>query len=107
MRKADPLYKIFEQHLFNALVEDESADELVDRVVQEYLAELAHGGSIPPESKPEIAADLKDEVVEMFRKKTYGHYSLAEYRKSLAARNAAHSDHAPQIKTPARGRRSS
>lgn len=107
MRKADPLYKIFEQNLFNALVEDESADELVNRVVEEYLAELAHGGSIPPKSKPELAADLKDEVIEMFRKKTYGHYSLAEYRRSPAARDAARSDHAPQTKTPARGRRSS
>lgn len=79
----DLLYSIFEHHLFNALVEDESSDEFFKRVVGDYLLELKRLGSqIPREHHASVESDLREEVLEMFRKKTYGHYSLAAFRKA-------------------------
>lgn len=81
----DLLYSIFEQHLYNALVEDEVADDLIVRVVRDYLALLSSRGTIMKEHLPSIESDLREEVLEMLRKKTYGHFNLAEFRKAHAA----------------------
>lgn len=78
----DPLFNIFEQHLFNALVEEETTEEFLDRVVKDYLCDLKSHGLIPPSQIQVLESDLKEEVLEMLRKKTYGHYSLKEFRKS-------------------------
>ncbi len=87
--KIDPLYDIFEQHLYNALVEDESTDEFLSRVVGDYMGRLSSLGTvILHEHRPLIETDLRDEVLEMLRKKTYGHFNLAEFRKTKAAKSA-------------------
>ena len=78
----DLLYTLFEQHLFNALVENETSDEFLGRVVAEYIKLLSTRGMITREHKTMIEADLKDEVLEMLRKKTYGHYNMASFRKA-------------------------
>ena len=78
----DLLYTLFEQHLFNAIVENESSDEFLLRVVGEYIKLLSTRGVIAHEHRATIEADLKDEVQEMLRKKTYGHFNLTEFRKS-------------------------
>jgi hypothetical protein len=83
--QGDDLYAIFEHHLLNALVEEESTDEFLKRVVQDYLAQIAMTGVIPNEHRATIEEDLREEVLEMLRKKTYGHYSLKTYRKSKTA----------------------
>jgi hypothetical protein len=109
MKTADPLYHLFEQHLHNALVENESAGDLIERVVKDYLSELASQGSISPTHAADIESDLREEVLEMFRKKTYGHYNLAEYRNQMNITGSSAASHtsAEETKTPARGRRSS
>jgi hypothetical protein len=82
----DLLYNIFEHHLFNALVEDETADEFLGRVVKEYLGRLtAADGMIPRDHIESVETDLREEVLEMLRKKTYGHFNLAEFRKAHSA----------------------
>jgi hypothetical protein len=81
----DLLYTIFEQYLFNALVEDETTEDFLTRVVREYMARLSQKGSIPREFTSMIEGDLHDEVLEMFRKKTYGHYNLSDFRKAHSA----------------------
>jgi hypothetical protein len=80
----DPLYSLFEQHLFNAMVEEETSEELIVRVVQNYLEAIKADGVIPPLQLASIENDLREEVLEMLRKKTYGHYSLSEFRKKAA-----------------------
>ena len=83
MRPAfDPLYSIFEQHLMNALIEEETTEDFVLRVVRDYLGRLDQVGSIPRYFVESIETDLKDEVLEMLRKKTYGHFSLDSFRKT-------------------------
>ena len=79
----DPLYFIFEQHLMNALVEDEGSQAFIQRVVEDYILKLRASGSvIPSETLSFIEQDLQDEVLEMLRKKTYGHHNITEFRKS-------------------------
>jgi hypothetical protein len=99
----DRLYCIFEQHLFNALVENESTEEFLAYVVKEYLEEIRSMGTLIPEHARSIEDDLREEVLEMLRKKIYGHYNLAEYRKTKAP--AVKEER--QIKTPTQRRRSS
>ena len=81
---ADPLYVLFEQHLYSALVEDETTDDFLARVVGDYLARLSQTSIIPQHIRPAIEEDLRDEVLEMLRKKTYGHYNLREFRKAAS-----------------------
>jgi hypothetical protein len=82
-RELDPLYSLFEQHLLTALVEDETSDEFVNRVVIAYLGRLVTDGAVIPKShQMTLESDLKEEVMEMFRKKTYGHFNLSSYRKA-------------------------
>lgn len=78
----DPLYSIFEQHLMNALIEEETTEDFVTRVVRDYICRIGHQGSIPRNFVETIETDLKDEVLEMLRKKTYGHFSLDIFRKN-------------------------
>ena len=92
MRFSDPLYNIFEQHLYNALVENETTDDFLDRVVNAYMTALTADAMIPQEHRPTVEVDLREEVLEMLRKKTYGHYNLTEFRRSQAA--------AAAVKTP-------
>lgn len=83
MRSTDPLYYIFEQHLFNALVEDEGTDAFLSRVVEDYVGRLIESGTvIPREVLPTVQQDLREEVLEMLRKKTYGHFNLADFRRA-------------------------
>lgn len=81
----DLLYTLFEQHLFNALVENETSDEFLNRVVGEYIKLLSSRGIITREHRAMIEEDLKEEVLEMLRKKTYGHFNLAAFRKAHSA----------------------
>ena len=82
---ADLLYTIFEQQLLSAMVEDETSDEFLGRVIREYMVLLGARGNILPEHVPVIEADLKEEVLEMMRKRTYGYYNLAEFRRAQSA----------------------
>ncbi len=78
----DLLYNIFEHYLFNAIVEDETSDEFLTRVVADYLERLSQKGQVPREHREVIESDLKEEVLEMLRKKTYGHFNLSDFRRA-------------------------
>ncbi len=98
MRKAtDPLYSVFEKHLMTALVEDETTDSFLDRVVTGYIGHLqTRGTTIPQAFRETLETDLKDEVLEMLRKKTYGHYDLASYRKAKGVETPLQTFNAPE-----------
>jgi hypothetical protein len=86
---SDLLYSIFEQHLFSALVENETSDEFLARVVRDYLARLTRlHAVIPREHYASVESDIREEVLEMLRKKTYGHYNLAAFRKAHGVETA-------------------
>lgn len=79
---ADLLYRLFEHHLYNALVEDETTDDFLTHVVNDYLEHSEIQTRVSPGHRDDIKEDLREEVLEMLRKKTYGHYSLTEFRKT-------------------------
>jgi hypothetical protein len=84
----DPLYHLFEQHLLNALVDEHSTDQFVDRVVKDYMERHHPRGAVPHHLIEVVRIDLRDEVLAMLRKKTYGHYNLDDYRKFIKSRSA-------------------
>jgi hypothetical protein len=94
----DLLYTLFEQHLLNSLVEDDTSDALIQRVVQDYLRLLSTKGTIPHGQQEELESDLKEEVLEMLRKRTYGHYNLSAFRKSLQIKSTEESAQVPAKK---------
>jgi hypothetical protein len=81
MSHRDPLYQLFEQHLYNCLFDEETSDQFVYRVVADYLEHILKTASIPIKVSEFVENDLRDEVREMLLKKTYGHFSLAEFRR--------------------------
>lgn len=79
----DLLFQIFQQHLHDTDCEIVSPKEFIQKVVGTYVFFLTRKGNIPGDQLDGIVEDLQDEVLEMFRKKTYGFYDLQDYRKSL------------------------
>jgi hypothetical protein len=84
MAHQEQLYMIFEKHLFSTPPEvDRSTDDFVKEVIYEYLEFLMQQGNIIPEHyKKELELDLREDVLDMTRKKTYGYLNIAEFRKN-------------------------
>lgn len=78
----DPLFTIFEQNLYQSLVEDETTDEFVDRVIYEYIQTLIATKRVPPDNADALEEGLREEILEMLRKKTYGYMNLRDYRRA-------------------------
>ena len=78
--KLDPLYIIFEQHLYNFNDDTDTEAAFVEKVVQDYLRFLETTGSIvAPKLKNMIAEELKDQVENMLKKKLYGFSSMEDF----------------------------
>jgi hypothetical protein len=84
----DLLFQIFDQHLDDTSCDIDSSKEFIQKVVGTYVFFLTRKGNIPLDQLEGIVEDLHCEVLEMFRKKTYGFYDLKDYRKSLKSRDA-------------------
>ena len=67
-----------EYHLFNALVEGERPDFVVDAVVAETLTEQM--AAIPIPLRSEYAEELRDQALEIVRKLTYGAQTIGDYK---------------------------
>ncbi len=79
----DLLFQIFHQHLHDPDCQIESAKELIQKTVGTYLLFISRTANIPDGHLQDVIEDLQEEVIEMYRKKTYGHYNLKDYRESL------------------------
>jgi hypothetical protein len=84
----DLLFQIFQQHLHNPDCKIVSSKEFIQKVVRTYLIFLSGAGSIPQGLVEDVIEDLEAEVLEMYRKKTYGFYNLKEYRSSAFNKDA-------------------
>jgi len=77
----DPLYIIFERHLYRSSTEGQSTQAFIDAVVQDYLSYLTtQDVHIPAKVRPALLEDLREEVREMTLKKTYGSVSVSEFQ---------------------------
>jgi hypothetical protein len=80
--KKDKLVEIFETHLKKRSNPRQTQAQLIFDVVADYIYHLMQIGNVPHTALDEIEADLKEEVLEIYRKKTYGYKDLDQYRKS-------------------------
>jgi len=79
----DPLYSIFEQHLYNFQDSDVDRKTFIAQVVQAYLTYLRKLKiAVPKHYEPYIAEELSIQVNTMLVKKIYGCLSIDEYRKT-------------------------
>jgi hypothetical protein len=95
--RVDPLYVIFEQHLYN--FQDSEADRktFVQNVVGEYLRHLRKLKIVVPRSlESSIVEELASIVNTMLVKKIYGFLTIEDYKKTAepAVRKRAKSRYA-------------
>lgn len=66
----------------------ETADQFVERVTQLFVEEFQHLKMYAPLGLDvEVIEEVQQEVLDLYRIKTYGHYSLQSYRLSMLQKN--------------------
>ncbi len=81
--KQDQLLEIFKKHLHQIDPETQGVQDLVYEVVGDYMAQLMKLGHIPQSHLDSLETDLREEVLEIYRKVTYGHLNLKDYKETL------------------------
>lgn len=66
---------------------NETTSQFVKRVRDQFVKYLLMSNTIPEPVFREVLTDLEEEIVEIFRKKTYGYQSLKEFRISRILKN--------------------
>ena len=95
----DPLYLIFEQHLYDFNDETDTEDAFVEKVVTDYLRFLQVTGSIINHKlKKLISEELKDQVSCMLKKRVLGSSNPAEFTDPIVKKNRRRSPKSPQSK---------
>lgn len=80
----DPLFVIFEEHLYNFQDSDQDRKTLIYNIVQDYLSFLRRKQiAIPLALEGPIVEELGRQVNAMLVKKIYGCFDLHEFQKSL------------------------
>ena len=66
---------------------NETTAQFVKRVRDQFVKYLLMSNTIPEPVFREVLTDLEEEIVDIFRKKTYGYQSLKEFRISRILKN--------------------
>lgn len=66
---------------------NETTSQFVKRVRDQFVKYLLMSNTIPEPVFREVLVDLEEEIVDIFRKKTYGYQSLKEFRISRILKN--------------------
>ena len=78
--KIDPLFTIFEKHLYDFGDETEDSVEFVDKVAKDYMRFLStHKVAVPGKWEKNILDEFRDQIRKMMIKKMYGCLSIEEY----------------------------
>lgn len=80
--KTDRLHEIFRDLLLSSDDPNETAASLIRRVASIYAFELLARAAVPLHLVDDMMTDLEAEVLEMYRKTTYGHLTLESFRTS-------------------------
>lgn len=78
--KNDRLFELMMLRLERADLAEESESDFILNVTAEYMAELMAQGNIPHFLLNVVERDISDELIEIYRKKTYGSVSPKDYR---------------------------
>lgn len=85
-KKPDPLYTIFEQHLFNFQDPNADSSTFCETIVKEYLTCMRRLGlSVPVEWEAQISEELFFQVNAMLVKKIYGCQTIDQYTANIPA----------------------
>lgn len=76
----DRLFQLMLQRLQREDLPKETQEEFMVETIASYMAELMELGFIPYHLMSKIEEDLKEELLEMFRKKTYGSINLSDFK---------------------------
>ncbi|MGK5082756.1 hypothetical protein WDW37_05565 [Bdellovibrionota bacterium FG-1] len=101
----DPLYVIFEQHLYNFQESDADRRTFIGNIINDYLTYLRKMNiAIPKSLESSIVEELAGQVNSMLVKKIYGCLSIDDYRKGAPApvKKKARSRYTRLAKTKAR-----
>jgi hypothetical protein len=78
----DPLYTIFEQHLYNFQDSDSDRKTFIVNIVKEYMTHLAKLNIVIPKSlEASVLEELADQVNSMLVKKIYGCLTIEDFQK--------------------------
>lgn len=80
MEQQDQLIILLKEALHDDSRPHEDGGELVHRVVQVYIESLLKKGFVPAFAVHEMIEDIEIEAVNIYRKLTYGHFDLKEFR---------------------------
>lgn len=81
--QADPLYVIFEQHLYNFQDSDADRKTFISNIVKDYIAYLRKGNIvIPVPLEWAVQEELATQVSSMLMKKIYGCMTIEEYTRA-------------------------
>lgn len=79
--KINPLVKLIETQLSETSDMSERVPEFIRKIVDLHVLQISHRGHIPLDFMDEVISEIETEVIEIYRKKTYGFLSLEEYRR--------------------------
>ncbi len=75
--------EIIDEELLSHLYLHETNAEFIERICSLCLDEIeSRKGFSPKGFGDDVIAEIEDQVVEIFRVKTYGHYNLQSFRKT-------------------------
>lgn len=75
------ILQIIEEEIKSTHNLSETADQFVERVTQLFVEEFQHLKMYAPLGLDvEVIEEVQQEVLDLYRVKTYGHYSLQSYR---------------------------
>ncbi len=78
--KLDPLYTIFEKHLYDFDDSEENQKDFVDKIAKDYIQFLnTQKVAVPSKWQHLIMDELRDQIRKMMVKKMYGCLSIEEY----------------------------
>ena len=81
--QTDELYCIFEKYITDLSRPPQTHNELIFDVVAAYILHLMNTGNVPFPTLDTLESYIKEEIIEIYRKKTYGYLNLLEYRNEL------------------------
>jgi hypothetical protein len=80
----DPLYTIFEQHLYNFQDSDADRKTFIGNIINEYLTYLRRNKIVIPRSlESQIVEELAKQVNSFLVKKIYGFLTIEDYQKKV------------------------
>lgn len=82
----DPLYTIFEQHLYNFQDSEQDRKTFIGNILKDYVTYLQKLSIVIPKSlEGAVLEELAEQVTTMLVKKTYGCLTMEDFQSQVSA----------------------